>query len=145
MTDGSATTTAAAAECRFEPLPIDGDAGFPQEFAFAFRGVTYHFRLHVNLPFGWLAAPADPGVIHDFAEPGSPPSEAQPLFVVRVEEEVPSGGRRIMFLRRVFPATVYATGSALLRFPVIRVADRNLGGRGAYGTCVRGEITPRCQ
>ena len=117
----------------YTPLPINGDNGFPQTFAIVFRGVTYRFRFYVN------ASPAlisDVSAIFDLPVPDM-------FLVARVDQDLADGSSKLVFLRKIVPELVYASGQIALSFPVQRVAVRNLNGQGAHGSRVTGGIAPR--
>jgi hypothetical protein len=65
------------------------------------------------------------------------------FLVVRVDQDMPKGGSRIVFLRKVVPSLEYEAGAIALTFRVQRVAVGNLNGEGALGSQVTGGIAPR--
>ena len=117
----------------FTLLPIDNSRGVPQSFPVLFNGITYHFRLYLNMAAKLL------GEIETFIEP--PAQEAS--LVVKVERENTDATRETIFLRKVVPGLEYETANIALVFPSQRITRDNLNGEGDFGSQVIGGIADR--
>jgi hypothetical protein len=135
----------------YAPLPVDADQGFPQAFPVVFAGATYRFRLYVDAAPALLA---DKGAVLDLPLPRAvtagaigPVAFALPapeaFLVVRVDQDQPGGGSRLLFVRKVVPGLEYEAGAIALTFPTQLVAVKNINGRGPFGSRVTGGIAAR--
>jgi hypothetical protein len=133
----------APATIAFQQLPIDGDQGFPQTFRMIIGSVGYVIAIRVDVaeevlprnPSGAPLTDEQLSVVFDLPMPGA-------FVVLTVTREDPAGSA-VLLCRKLVPGLIYRAGELLLTVRSMRVALRNLGGVGSFGSAIVAGVAQR--
>lgn len=123
---------------KYDPLPIDNAAGFPQQFPYLSGGIRYQFTLYVNVPEAALGSIDEVMTLPDTVNTAH--GAAQRFLVVRMDLLAPDGSQTTQFIRKAVPSVEYRAGALALYFPTQIVARRNLNNAGNFGSTVIGGV-----